>query len=617
MNKLNTLKPYLRLFFGLYIGWIVLFVVAKAVFMLCYPSLYGGHTAGDYLSVLWHGTRLDLATAGYLTALPALFLVAAPWIRGRRGVTLPIRIYLGVMVPVVVLTLMLDTALYGYWDFKLDITPLYYFISSPGPAMASVSGWMIAGGVAAWVIVSWGVWRLLGMAAGLRGYHAERRGGTLASGVMLLLAALLFIPIRGGFGVSTINLSSAFFSQDMRLNHAAVNPTFSLMYSAMHQQKFGEMFRFLPPEDAATVMARHSDGKPYEKADTLLTTQRPDVYIIILESFSAHLMPSLGGEPIATRLDSIGANGLLLTRAYASSFRTDRSLPAILNGFPAQPNTSLSKFPEKTRHIPSIASALGGEGYTSRYYYGGDASFANKKSYLLNTGFNEVITQDDFPESYRGAKWGVTDDRLFERVLADCASGDTTRRFTVIQTLSSHEPFDVPYTDPVYGGEPAANAFRFTDEKLGDFIDSLSRTPAWENAIVIITPDHYGCYPHVADPMDVDARHHIPIVMTGGALALHGTVDTPASQVDIAATLLDAMGIDRSRFIFSHNILDPAGSHFAYSSTPSYIALTDSTGTASVYNIESTTFVSSDGHTPADSLLQSYVQTLYDTLQSL
>ena len=69
--------------------------------------------------------------------------------------------------------------------------------------------------------------------------------------------------------------------------------------------------------------------------------------MIIAESFSAHLMPSLGGEPIAVRLDSIAQSGMLFTNFYASSFRTDRGIPAILSGFPAQPNTSLMKYVEK------------------------------------------------------------------------------------------------------------------------------------------------------------------------------------------------------------------------------------------------------------------------------
>lgn len=622
LRQLSDLRSPMRILAGMYVGWVLLFVMAKIVFMLCYPSLYGGCGLADYLNVILHGLRLDMATAGYLTALPALFLVGSAWIRSVKGVALPLKIYLGMMIPIVVLIIMVDTTLYIYWDFKLDITPLFYFLSSPGAAMASTSAVTIVFSVIAWVAVSAGAWWLMAAICGLSRYRVVTRCRAAVSGAMLLMAALLFIPIRGGFGVATINLSSAYFSQNMRLNHAAINPAFSLLYSAMHQQRFGDQFRFLPEGDAAAIMARIRDGAPSEGADSLLSTRRPDVYIILMESFSTHLVPSLGGEPIATRLDSIAAGGLMFTRMYASSFRTDRAAAAILNAFPSQPNTSVMKFPEKTRHLPSLARSLGGEGYTSTYYYGGDDSFANKRSYLINTGFNRIVSQDDFPRSYRAAKWGVPDEYIFDRVLADVAAADTVadaRRLSVIMTLSSHEPFDVPYVDPNpdFAGRPAVNAFRYADKCLGDFVDSLSHTPAWERSIVVIVPDHYGCYPQIHDPMDVEARHHIPVVMTGGALARRGTVDAVASQTDLAATLLDAMGIDRSDFTFSRNILGDSTLHIAYTSTPSYIALTDSTGLVSLYNIENKAWVTTDGTTPADSLLQGLVQTLYDTLQQL
>ncbi|MDE6832518.1 MAG: LTA synthase family protein, partial [Muribaculaceae bacterium] len=483
---------------------------------------------------------------------------------------------------------------------------------------ASGSIWMVAGGFLLWVALSYGIWRLLVKSLGLRHLKpTEEHRGRLST-IMLLLAALLFIPIRGGFGVATINLSSAFFSSNMRLNHAAVNPAFSLLSSATHQQHFEQMFRFMPAEDASVIFARTADKTRSQAADSLLNTPRPDVYIIILESFSSHLMPSQGGLPVATSLDSIASEGLLFTNAYASSFRTDRAITAILNGFPAQPNTSLMKYPEKTRHIPSLASSLAEAGYTNHYYYGGDASFANKKSYLLNTGYTAITTQDDFPTSYRSAKWGVTDDKLFERALSDIISDDgSCPTFTVIQTLSSHEPFDVPYNDPVYGDVPELNAFRFTDKTLGAFINGLHDSDRWGDALIVIVPDHYGCYPPIEDPMDVKMRHHIPIVFTGGALNRFGRIDTPVSQVDIATTLLDALGLDKSRYDFGRNMLDDEIAHFAYCSTPSYVALVDTAGVSSIYNVEFGRFDGSDGTAQTDSILGAYVQTLYDRLSEL
>ena len=42
-----------------------------------------------------------------------------------------------------------DLGLYEYWGFRLDATPLFYFFSSPKDAVASVSVWMVVGGILA------------------------------------------------------------------------------------------------------------------------------------------------------------------------------------------------------------------------------------------------------------------------------------------------------------------------------------------------------------------------------------------------------------------------------------------------------------------------------------
>ena len=130
-----------------------------------------------------------------------------------------------------------------------------------------------------------------------------------------------------------MNLSRSYYSSNTFLNHAAVNPFFSLFYSVTHQERFGEQFRFMSAEDADKEFNRLRDGFVDRSvdSDSLLNTFTPDIYIILLESFSAELFPSLGGEDIAQRLDSVARDGILFTNFYSNSFRTDRGIPAVLS----------------------------------------------------------------------------------------------------------------------------------------------------------------------------------------------------------------------------------------------------------------------------------------------
>lgn len=591
-----------------------LMMLQKPVFMLFYPDLYSVFGAGGVISVMWHGLPMDMTVAGYLTILPALMVIVSSLTGFDRRSRL-MRCYYLLVALMIASIQVLDLILYGYWGFKLDTTPLFYFATSPSSAMASATALEIVGGCIALLLLTSLYYAALRYTAGM--ITVERiTGHRFATTIVLILVTgLLFIPIRGGVTVSTMNLSRAYFSNVTVLNHAAVNPAFSLLYSATHQTDFARQFRFFDDDRAEQIFDRSLITAPDTVAAVtpLLKTDRPDIFLIILESFSSHLLPVQGGEAIALKLDSIARQGLLFTNFYASSFRTDRALPAILSGFPGQPTTSVMKFVEKAEHLPSIAGALGSRGYALGYYYGGDVNFTNMLAYLRNSGFTEIIRDTDFPLSQRTGKWGAHDHLVFDRVLSDLASvTDTVPRFTVIQTSSSHEPFKVPYDNPSFPEGPV-RAFAYTDSCVGAFVDSLSHTPRWDNTLVVMVPDHYGAYPkNLTVP---EERHHLPLILTGGALALHGTVEIPVAQTDIAATLLGAMDVDHSGFRFSKNIFSPATVPSAFFSAPEYVGFVTPSDTV---NINLNTMECNPGALPESvETAKAWLQTVYTELSHL
>ena len=111
------------------------------------------------------------------------------------------------------------------------------------------------------------------------------------------------------------------------MNHAAINPAFSFMYSATHQNNFDKQYRFMDPKIADELFAEMVD-KPVAATDSipqLLNTQRPNIIFIILESFSTHMMETFGGQPnVAVNMDKFAKEGILFSNFYGSSFRTDR-----------------------------------------------------------------------------------------------------------------------------------------------------------------------------------------------------------------------------------------------------------------------------------------------------
>lgn len=572
--------------------------------------LWIGGYWGHMWSVLWHGLQMDVAVATYLTAPLALAMLVSVWLPARteKAMRKGANVYLGVVAALLSLIFCADAALYPYWGFKLDTTPLFYFSTSPGAAMASLPWWQWC----LWAVVicaaALALWTLLRLLL-LKGSFAPTRRRWLTTGVLVMACGLMVIPMRGGVSVATMAPGRVYFSNDMRLNHAAINPAFNLLYSATHASRLDRQFRFMDEAQAQDIASKLN-----VPADTVgpRVEGRPDVYIIILESFSAHLMPSLGGEPIAMRLDSIAADGLLFTDAYASSFRTDRGLPAIVTSYPAQPTASILKYVQKLDSLPSLPRLLKGAGYDMTYYYGGDIDFTNVRAMVNAAGFDRIVSDVDFPLGQRLTKWGAPDGAVFSRALADAnsAPADAAPRFAVIQTSSSHEPYDVPYDGGT--GNKKVNAFQYADSCLGAFYAGIEALP--RPALVVMVPDHYGSWPeNLTDPAE---RHHIPIVLAGSALkgveVDRDLLALPASQTDIGATVAALLGIDHSPLTFSHNLLAPRQSPAAFFSEPSWIAMRTPQGTA-VLSVD-TSEPMSQAPDSAFSALKAYVQTLYTDL---
>ena len=613
---------------------ICIFIVQKPLFMLYYQSQYTDVSCVDWLNVIWHGLPLDLSLAGYLTAIPGFLFIISAWSLSKTLHRIWCIYFLFVSVLLAII-FTVDLGLYEYWGFRLDATPLFYFFSSPKDAIASVSIWMVLGGIVAMAIyaaILYGIFKtvLLRKKQLLQMKLPYRR--LRVSGVLLLLTGLLFIPIRGGFTVSTMNVGKVYFSSNQKLNHAAINPAFSLMESLSKQKDFGSQYRFMEASEAdkifkdlidpavsgETVSVADSLRQSADSLHTLFNTKRPDVLFVILESFSSKLMTSLGGEPnIAVNLDSLSKEGVLFTNFYANSFRTDRGLVAILSGYPAQPTTSIMKYPRKTQSIPAIAGSLKKEGYATKYYYGGDADFTNMRSYLISSGFENIISDQDFPVSERLSKWGAHDELVFKRLLEDLETESfenkekNTPHFRVLQTSSSHEPFEVPYHRL---DNNRLNAFAYTDSCVGDFVKQFRKLPQWKNTVIVFVPDHLGAYPEHLNNLSVE-RYQIPLLMVGGAIRNPRKVETYGSQQDIAATLLSQLAIPHNEFTFSKDMLNPASPHFAFFTVPDAFGLVTADNQV-IFNCQAGDVAVDEGTAKGKNLPlgKAYLQKLYDDL---
>lgn len=551
-------------------------------------------TVRELVRMSRYGFRSDIIVCSYLTALPviAAFVQSLVPVQFLWWFMTAYNIIVGIVLG---LAVVVDTALYPFWKFKLDASVLNY-VKELKSACSSVSTvFIITAIISLMVMMAFTVVWLQG-AAVLGGSESPY----IAHGfIQILLTILVFILAVGalfamirGLGRRPNNPSVSFYSNVLFFNHCALNPLYSFSYSLSVNDKIDGAFHTMDDETCHREFAQLYPGDSFP-VDKLLNTDRPNVLFIIWESLSARFVGALGGQPDVTpNINRLTEEGVLFTHVDCNSFRTDRGLVALLSGYLAQPTTSVIRMTKKVPNLPAFPRKFKELGYDTLAVHGGDLKVFHKAEYYLTMGHDRVIGENDFPRSFERGKWGVHDGIVFDWMYDDIMkkTADGRQWFTTVQTLSSHEPWIVPY-DRIKD-DPITNSFAYVDDAFGRLVERLKKTPAWDNLLIVVTGDH-GC--NTGQFLAYDKYAHIPLLMLGGAVKEPRRIDTLMSQSDIAATILGQLGIAHDEFIFSRDVMAESYSYpFGFHTFVNGFMFRDATGYTVVDNVSASAIDSPD-----------------------
>ncbi len=561
-------------FFGYYgLFWLCFFILSRTYFLVFTAKNLVGSGIVDIFNIFGHGLIMDLSAIAYLMVIPGILLTLSIVINAKFIVSV-IRIYSFFFIIIIGLLVVSDAELYKYWGFRLDITPLLY-LKTPGEAFASVTKILIIRQLLlAGVLIASSIY---GYQKVFIRYKEFGKLPFLYSTVMLFFVVILIIPIRGGFGIAPMNTGKVYFSKNNYMNQAAINLFWNVGFSLSEINPNENQYHYFKEEKQKKLIS------PLLSQNTLsdrflLNTNKPNIIILMLESFSAKVIGSLGGKQnITPNINKLSAEGILFTNFYASGDRSDKGLVAILSGYPAQPSTSIIKFASKSHSLPKLSVSLKDAGYNSSFYYGGDIDFANMRSYLINSGFDKIFSKDAFPSSTYNSRWGSHDHIVLERFYHDiCLQRQPF--FNVLFTLSSHEPFEVP--GHVIPGDDSSsklmNAIHYTDSCVGNFVAKAKLQPWWQNTLIILVADHGHPDPGNS-PNHVPAKFKIPMLWLGGAIIKPEKISKYASQIDIASTILHQINISSAKYNFSKNIIsnEPEFAFYAFNNGFGYLTPTE------------------------------------------
>lgn len=565
----------------------------------------------ELYKIYHYGFVTDMIGASYLTTIPALLLpVLSCFPQINTGVFLSgYDILLSIAMGLLIIS---DIALYKFWQFKIDSSVFAYLRHLKG-AFASVSALYITIALLCVLLMSGLFFSFVWCAATLfLPIPVVRLSGwtgySLFIGEALLMLAVLFAIIRG-IHHRPNNPCVAYYSKFPFYNHCALNPVYSLIYSLSIKDDFEGQFHSFDDTECQKAFAPlfPTTGTPQVH---LLNTDRPNILFIIWESLSARYIGTLGGETgVMPNVERLCEEGVLFTRCDCGSFRTDRGLVCLLSGYLGQPTTSIIKHTRKLPNLPALPRRLRDVGYETMALHGGNCQVMHKTDFYLATGHNSLITQKELPDSAPTCQWGINDGYTFDWLYEDIQKKTRLGKlwYTTFQTLSSHEPFDVPFHKL---DDKKTNSFAYVDDCFGNFIDKLKTSPAWDNLLIVCTGDHG--FSHDA-PIARDKYPHIPVLLLGGAVKQPMKIDKIVAQTDIAATLLGQLNLPHEEFIFSRDVLaDTYKFPFSFHTYNNGFLLRDSEGYTHYDNVSDMALEGVNAH--REKLGKVILQTLYQDL---
>ena len=332
--------------------------------------------------------------------------------------------------------------------------------------------------------------------------------------------------------------------------------------------------------------ARHPYIRPAPAPHDGQPPRRPHVILVAMESFNGHFVGATSpeGRPITPVFNSLLSRGLHVRRFYGNGMQTVRGHFGLLCSVPASYRKKISAYFPGLR-ANCLPHLLREQGYRTMFYMASrDLQFDQMGAFLAGAGFESIHPSDPAqlpPEQEKDFwPWGLQDDVFFANTFEDLdrrhaedqrAGGAETARpyFVMMATISHHNPFgplpasqELVYPEPRTYPERFANSLHVADGFLARFVRGLEARDYLKDSLVIMVGDHgfsggeHGSkYNHVGSQ---DEHFRTPfLAWWNGQLEPRVVEDVPFSQLDVAPTVLDLLGIRVATHFRGQSMVSP------------------------------------------------------------
>lgn len=552
-----------------FLFWFLFFCVGRLIFIFYNWTDIAKYSVFEFLQTFFYGYKLDQSITSYFLALPFFFVLLSSLFKTVLFNKIN-RYYTFFFVLLSSILLISELDLYTEWHQKLSYKAISY-LARPSEVFHTASWKTMVFGFGFAFLLTFGFAKLydrfiyIKKAIFIRNY--------VYSGLYFVFASFLIVlGIRGGLQPIPISQSQSFFSNKNYLNLVAMNSIWNLGHSVTKNRKYGNEnpFKF---HDEAEAKALIEQLHTVEKDTTvkLFTTDKPNVVLVMLESWTGPMVASLGGyKGITPKFEKLIEEGYFFTNFHATATLSHQGVVAIYGGFPTTPDVDIIQQPEKAAQLPKLISGFKDRGYHTSFTFGGQLIYGNIKSFILSSGFDDITEGENFEDKYEQGRLGVHDEGLFEKLITE-QNKYKEPFFAGAFTASTHSPFDYPKRLPEidFGGEYKSfiNSVHYADSCVYQYIQEAKKQDWYDNTIFIFVADHSHPSPREYDHYKVPEYREIPFLIYGEPLKkeYRGKKNNRlASQYDIPATLLGQLGMEHKQFKWSNNIMNPYANEYVY-----------------------------------------------------
>ncbi len=258
------------------------------------------------------------------------------------------------------------------------------------------------------------------------------------------------------------------------------------------------------------------------------------------------------GQPVTPFLNKLKQGAFYFPNIFAChgmGGSSDAEIAALTSLYPLSNGPVMVS--ANLHNVPSLARILGERNYECYGFHGNTGSFWNRLEAYGNLGFDRLFEQQDYTGLAKG--WTSRDHEFLQQSIDLLQKSRTADKpfFAYMITQTMHEPFTAVGKDSSFEPDPRSSevvgnylrSAHYTDNAIKDFIQRLVKDGIMKNTVVIILGDHATRLRDDTYQSKAHPGENIPLFIVC-PWRRGTTIPTYGSQVDIAPTILDILGIE-------------------------------------------------------------------------